>query len=302
MSAVLHRWTMLKRCFLLLPFVLLLTGCDPKFWKIQMWMWSENHKSLDFYGKIVDQDGLPVDGVRVTAGVGTYVSFTESGGTKYFTVSDAEGRFSFIGIHGSGCGYLPEKPGYEFSQRQAFASRPEDYVPDPNNPAVLKMWKLHGAERMIKARIHGYIPCDGTPTVFNLTTGKGVSIGGNFTVRLVRNPVNIVRGKPFDWQLTLEVSGGGMKENTDLYPYEAPAAGYQHGITVNMPAGTRAWSPDYQKAFYFTAGNGQDYGRINIDLTGDFQPPPTSFDADIYVNTAGSRNLEFDPFKQIHSQ
>ena len=28
---------------------LLSTGCDPKFWKMEMWMWAENHKSMDFY-------------------------------------------------------------------------------------------------------------------------------------------------------------------------------------------------------------------------------------------------------------
>jgi len=158
---------------------------------MQMWMWSENHKSLDFYGRIIDQDGRPVEGAKVIAAVGTIVSFTESGGTKYVTVSDAEGRFSFIGIRGSGCGYLLEHPGYVFSQRQPFASRPKDYVPDPNKPSVLSMWKLQGAEPMVKARIHGYIPCDGTPTVFDLITGKRVASGGNLTVRLSRNPVDI---------------------------------------------------------------------------------------------------------------
>jgi hypothetical protein len=93
-----------------------------------------------------------------------------------------------------------------------------------------------------------------------------------------------------------------LKENDDLYPNNAPASDYQQSITVSMPLGAKNWSPYLQRAYYFTAGNGQDYGRINIDLTGDFQPPPTNLDADIYVNTAGSRKLEFDPFKQIHPQ
>jgi hypothetical protein len=51
---------------------LLITGCDPKIIKMEVWMWSENHKSMDFYGKIVDQNNLPVAGASVTAGVGTY--------------------------------------------------------------------------------------------------------------------------------------------------------------------------------------------------------------------------------------
>lgn len=286
----------------LFAMALLSAGCDPKTVAIEVLMSSENHKSMDFYGKIVDQDNHPVEGARVIAGVGTYEGPSRSGGQKYYTLSDAEGRFSFTGIHGAGCGYILEKTGYEFNQRQPFASRPKDYIPDPNKPATFSMWKLHGAEPMVKARIHGYIPCDGTPTMFNLTTGKRVASGGNLVVRLSRNPVDIVRGKPFAWQLTLEVSGGGLRKNDDLYPNKAPATDYQQSITVSMPLEAKNWSPDFQRSYYFTAGNGQDYGRINIDLTGDFQPPPTSFDADIYVNTAGSRILEFDPFKQIRSQ
>src|SRR5271157_451676 len=124
----------------------LCAGCDPKVWQMEMLMWSENHKPMDFYGKIIDQNNLPVEGVNVTAGVGTYEGPTRSGGHKYSTTSDAEGRFSFTGIHGAGCGYWLEKSGYEFNQRQPFASRPKDYIPDSNKPAVLSMWKLHGAE------------------------------------------------------------------------------------------------------------------------------------------------------------
>ena len=165
--------------------------------------------------------------------------------------------------------------------------------------AIFHMWKLKGAEPMIKARIHAYVPCDGRPTMFDLLTGKKVASGGDLTVRLIRDPVQIVRGKPFGWQLNLEVSGGGLQEITDLYPNEAPASGYQPAITVNMPVGAKNWSPDCHNTYYFTAENGRDYGRIIVDLTGDFQPPPTSFDADIYVNPSGSRNLEFDPFKEI---
>src|SRR5277367_2980121 len=86
----------------LLVVTFVFTGCDPKIIKMQVWMWSENHKSMDFYGKIVDQENRPIEGVSVTAGVGTYDGPTRSGGQKYQTTSDAEGRFSFTGIHGAG--------------------------------------------------------------------------------------------------------------------------------------------------------------------------------------------------------
>jgi hypothetical protein len=38
---------------------------------------------------------------------------------------------------------------------------------------------------------------------------------------------------------------------------------------------------------------------MKLKIMADFQPPPTLFDVQIYANPAGSRNLEFDPKKQI---
>lgn len=272
---------------------------NPKVAKIEAMVATENAKSLDFYGKVIDQFGNPVVGVNVEAGVGLVVSFTQSGGKQYVTETDATGRFSFVGIHGAGVGFTLTKKGYSYDQRLPSSSRPKDYVPDSGNPVIFTMWKLKGAEPMVKARIHAYIPCDGTATMFDLFTGKKVVRGGGLTVRLNRDPVNIVRGKPFGWQLSLEIPRGGLLEIAGPYPNEAPANGYRQVVTVSMPTEKKDWSPDFQKAYYFTTGERQDYGRINIDLTADFQPPPTSFDADIFVNPSGSRNLEFDPAMQV---
>jgi hypothetical protein len=257
-----------------------------------------NSGSLDFYGKVIDQNGNAVAGAKIEGYVMTEVGLDGTKETPHMTESDGEGYFEFIGLRGERLGVVPEKDGYQFVQRGNGNWSPGAKT-DPSNRVIFHMWKLQGAEPMVKARIHAYIPCDGTPTMFDLTTGKRVASGGNLTVRLNRDPVDIVRGKSFNWQLTVEVSEGGVQEIADLYPNEAPAEGYQQSVTVSMPVGAKNWSPDLQKAYYFTTGNGQDYGRIAIDLTGDFQPPPTSFDADIYVNTAGSRNLEFDQTKQV---
>lgn len=259
-------------------------------------MWSENHKPLDFYGKIVDQDGRPVEGVKVIAGVGTYVSFTESGGTKYFTVSDAEGRFSFTGIHGAGSGYLLEKDGYEFNQRQPFASRPKDYVPEPDKPAILTLWRLQGAEPMLRTQIQAGLACDGTPRRLDPLTGRRDT--GDLVVSLTRNPVNIDRGYSFDWTLTLEIAGGGLIETSDIYPYEAPANGYRSSISIKMPANTKQWTPQINRTYYIF--DGKNYGRITIDLMANYQPPPTHFEVASYMNPSGSRNLEFEQAKQVH--
>ena len=274
--------------FIILASILLCSGCDPKFVKMELWMWSENHKSMDFYGKVVDQDGIPVEGVTVTAGVGTIESFTRSGGRKYDTVSDARGRFSFTGIHGAGCGYLLKKEGYEFSQRLPCSSRPKNYVPDPNKPVIFPVWKLHGREHLLESQIQAGLACDGTPRKFDPLTGSRDA--GMLTASLIRKPVNIDPGKPFDWSMTLQLPSGGLAPVSDPYPNLAPAEGYQSSVKIEMSSDAKDWNPHSVKSFYFF--DGEHYGRITIDIMANYQPPPTHIEIHSFVNPSGSRNLE----------
>ena len=148
---------------------------------------------------------------------------------------------------------------------------------------------------MIQAQVHTYVSCNGTQETFNLLTGRRK---GDLQVALTRNPVNIDRSKPFDWTLTVGIANGGLIEITDLYPNEAPAEGYQPSVTITMSADDKNWTSSFSRSYYFQSG--QTYGRMTINVTANFQPPPTFFGADIYANPSGSRNLEFDPSKQIN--
>jgi len=257
---------------------------------------SANGKSLDFYGKVVDQYGQPVTGAKVQGNVMSIHSMTQSNDKIYLTETDGSGLFKFIGLHGVELGIWPQKEGYVYNLKLP-SRRPDNYQPSPDNVVTFTMWKLKGSEPMIHARIHAYIPCNGAQTSFNILTGKS---GGNLIVTLNRNPVNIDRSKPFDWTITISLATGGLVKITDLYPNEAPINGYQPSLTINMPANDKNWSHSINGSYYFQSGNGQIYGRMIIKITANFQPPPTFFGADIYANPSGSRNLEFDPAKQIN--
>ena len=261
---------------------------------------NENSKSLDTYGIVIDQHGDPVPGAKVRAGVGLYVDFTRSGGEDYYTQTDSKGRFSFLSLHGAGVGFTPEKPGYQFNGRLP-NSRPNDYNPNPNNPIVLKMWKIEGTQPMIYTRINHLLPLDGKPASFDLQTGKLATGGGDMDVTYKRNPLNVSSTRPFDWSITFGMSNGGIVEDNDPYPNEAPAEGYKPSITIDMPATALGWSSSLTRSFYFKSRGGQTFGRMSVTITlgGGRQPAPTLFDAVIYANPAGSRNLEFDPAKQI---
>ncbi len=248
--------------------------------------------SMDTYGKVVDQYGQPVVDAKVQANVDT--SFGDS--TDYHSKTDVQGLFHFLGLHGQGLGIELQKEGYYFDYMLASAQRPGNYLPAPSNPMVLTMWKLHGAEPMKHFDIVSPIPCDGTPARFDLLTGKK-STNGDLTVSLTRNPLNIDpmhRDKPFNWSVTFEVTNGGLVLNTNLYPYEAPAEGYQSKMTFDFQTNSPIWTVHFTPSLYFKARNGQVYGRITVNLTSNFQPPPTPFSAKIYANPAGSRNLEYE--------
>jgi hypothetical protein len=253
-----------------------------------------NNGSLDFYGKIIDQNSQPVTGAKVNGYVMTQVGLERTKETQHLTESDAEGNFEFIGLHGESLGVGPEKEGYQYDEH-GNGNWSLGGKTDPSNRVIFKMWKLQGAEPMLHTSIQAGLACDGTPRKFDPLTGRRDA--GDLVVTLTRKPVNIDRGKPFDWTLTLGISGGGLIPINDLYPDEAPADGYQSSVAINMPSDTKNWTPSVVQSYYIF--DGKNYGRITINIMANYQPPPTHFEIDSYVNPAGSRNLEFDPSKQV---
>jgi hypothetical protein len=253
----------------------------------------DDQVSMDTYGKVVDQNGNPIAGVKVNGHLGSETdSYTERN-----TTTDASGLFHFLGLHGSWLAMHFQKDGYEFDER-LLPERPKNYLPDLNNPLVITMWKLKGAEPMKHSTIHAYIPCDGSITRFDLLSGKQ-DPNGDFSISLSRNPANIIPNKPFSWSVTFEVTNGGLQGITNIYPYEALMDGYQSRITFDFPTNAPKWSSLFTPALYFKSKDGKIFCRMTVKIMADFQPPPTLFRAEIYANPAGSRNLEFDPAKQI---
>jgi len=257
----------------------------------------QNKQPQDFYGKVIDQHGEPVAGVTVTGSL--IIDTGEDLKTKeiHTTQTDAEGLFQFTGGEGSEIAVVVNKAGYEMGDRGEGYKGPVGKKTSPTDRAILTMWKLKGAEPMVHTRIEVGIPCDGTQRNFDLLTGHRVENGGDLTVSFARDPVDIVRGKPFDWKLILGVPEGGLLEIADLYPNEAPADGYQPNVQIDMPATTNKWTPDFNGSYYLESRGEKIFGRVTVRLTGNYEPPPTHFEIDAYLNPAGSRNLEIDSSK-----
>ena len=264
----------------------------------------EDTDSMDIYGKVIDQSGNPIARVQVNGNLHRNVE----GSIPQKTVTDAQGRFQFLGLHGAGFNIELQKEGYYFDYMLPCAHRPKNYLPDPDKPLIITMWKRRGAEPMKHIYIQSSVPCDGTPEHFNLLASKMNGTiadirpsSGDFTVTLTRNPLVVQRPHPFNWSVTLSITNGGLLEYTNQpYPYEAPEAGYHSVVTMDFPTNMPHWQNEIKQGYYFKSNDGQIYGRMTICIVADRPQPPTYFTAEVYANPAGSRNLEFDPQKQTH--
>ncbi len=270
---------------------------DPKVAIIEGIWAGKNAQAQDFYGRVVDQHGKPVAGATIT-GTLMQIQGVDVGTKKdfYTRETDKDGNFEFTGLHGWQLGVVVKKVGYQMGQGTGFYQPPNQAdKSSPKERAIFHMWKLQGAEPMVHTSIQAGLACDGTPRKFDVLTGRRDT--GDLVVTLTRNPVNIDRSKPFDWNLTLGIAEGGLIEIADPYPNQAPISGYQSSIAINMPTGTKGWTASLVRSYYIF--DGKNYSRITINIMANYQPPPTHFEIDSYVNPSGSRNLEFDPAKQV---
>jgi len=259
---------------------------------------AQNATPLALYGKVIDQYGAPVVGAKMRGNVLLNVDVEHSGSKNYYTETDSNGLFNFTDLHGVSFGVEPQKEGYEYTEKGS-VNWTKNYKPDPANAVIFNMWKLKGAEPMIHSKFASWIPYNGTPITFNISTGKQ-SETGDLQVTLIRDPLQIKRGKEhFAWHVQIMVPGGGIIKTTDIYPYLAPENGFSQTFEFGVAQNDPNWVRDLTGTFYFHAKNG-NYGRIIIDLAADSdRPQGTGFEAEVWLNPSGSRNLEFDGTKEI---
>jgi hypothetical protein len=272
---------------------------NPKVKAMEKMMAEINAKPINVYGKVIDQFDQPVVGAKVNGGTLLMISFERSGGETVSTVTDAQGRFSFTGLHGARFGLEIEKAGYKYDT-QLNVNWWNNYKPDPDNPAVFHMWKLQGAEPMVHTKFDSRVPYNGQAVAFVILTGRKTS-SGDLQITLIRNPLQVQRGgAPFDWSVQIQVAGGGLVGTSDLYPDEAPEGGYQPTFAFSMTKDAANWTQRLTKTYYIHTANG-DYGRVNIDLTTDSERPQgTGITIETWLNPVpGDRNLEFDPTQAI---
>lgn len=267
---------------------------------------------IEFFGKVVDERGNPVEGASTFYIVGT-LSFDGSP-TLEGPRTDGSGLFSITGKRGPNLSVRVEHDGYHMTgtAKQRFEYARKDYTPgneppppprESSAPAVFVLKRKGVAEPLMHhQRIKTKLPMNDSPVTIDARSGRA-GVGGNETISISMKsdgdklPLNEFH--PFDWSVTIEAPGGGILERTDAIDFEAPEDGYVPHQTINMPASLPrdAWKSDIQRDYFikFASGN---YGRIRLNISGD----KGRSIAEVFLNpTPGSRNLEFDPARAVKS-
>ena len=258
-----------------------------------------NDVPIAFYGRLEDQFGSPVVGAKIAASIRIY-NGVQSTAERVSVASDANGFFQVKGGKGESLGLWPSKEGYtlattgtEFKYSYMYA---DHYTPDPNNPTVIKMWKLQGAEPLVGIGKEYKLPFTNAPFFFDLATGNVSDNGGDLEIIITRVPGSLSKRSPGDWSIEFKPVSGGIIESepaTSHITYEAPAGGYQDGYFVQMNHDDPAWYDNVDKVFFLKSRGGQVYSKLNFDFRINNEPNDLMwFQFRGVANTNGSRNWE----------
>lgn len=262
--------------------------------------------SINFYGKVVDEQGVPIAAVTTYYIVG---SDSLSGGPTYEgPVTGQDGLFSIIGKNGPDLSVWVRHPAYyqttsadqifEYSSRQYTPGKEPPSLPTQDKPAVFVLKKRGAAEPLIRFKnIRLSLPLNGAPVAFNMRSGRG-GAGSEVVMFALKSeadklPLNAFH--PFDWSIAIQVPNGGLIERLDALNFDAPANQYLPEIlSENDPKKMKGkWSSVIKKDFFLSFGSGT-YGRLRIEVSGE----KGRVIVESFLNPKfGGRNLEFDPTK-----
>lgn len=246
-----------------------------------------------FYGKLQDQAGQPVVEAEITG--------TAAAKGKFNTTSDANGLFVLKAGVGESLEVMPRKAGFALASTnnvETYTSLMDGGATDSNNPVVIKMWKLQGAEPLVNISKHYLFGYTGDPLFFDLATQEIVSSGGDLKITVVKPPDSASAADAQGWHVDMETDeAGGLTQispEKSKITYWAPADGYQPKITLPMTGNSAQNSESLDEMFFVQAREGGIYAKLAVKISLNAQGL-VNVDLHGIANTNGSCNWEGDP-------
>ncbi|CAM2832428.1 carboxypeptidase-like regulatory domain-containing protein [Rariglobus hedericola] len=245
---------------------------------------------IEFYGKVIDDEGLPVSAAIVSM---HWTDISPNGTSERTMTADTQGNFSLNGVNGKRLIIRIKKDGYRiydsgnrFSFEYAAYYEPEWHVPNAGNPVIFKMHKNRQADPLVVRENQEAELSSGQKRSFVIGP-KGAAV-------MVERLPNIDTSRK-GWAARISVPGGGLVISTVEFPIEAPETDYMETIEVtDKTPKPVVWQGDNGAAFFVKTQQG--YGRVTVRNT----PGAAWVYVTSYFNpNPASRNLEFDPAKVI---
>jgi hypothetical protein len=263
---------------------------------INSYLLSNWQGSINFYGKVIDENSNPVDKANVYFQWNEFP--TEDGMRNTNIKSDAQGLFFLVGARGLTLNVSIQKKGYYSSKRDndsyTFGSLGgAKFSADSQNPVIFHLLKKERGVSLIETKFPpgmriAQLHHDGTPVILDLISGTQVSNGDGQLELQLWHDISDKNAVKFDWKLQLSTSGGGGLVPTDEeFAFQAPQNGYQPSIIVDMPATNQDWNDSFSARYYIQLPNG-DYGRFDLNLLAY----NGVFTVTSVINPSGSQNLE----------
>jgi len=269
---------------------------------LQAWQ-QKIHKPIEFYGKVIDEKGDPVEDAQISFSYNRFIPPEGSSTTN--VLSDQNGLFALAGVMGSTLSVHVEKSGYYpvKSTNQAHFdymdhSGSESFHPDANQPIIFQLRKKRAGVELITSQ-HGVSRDleisglhDGSPVKVDFFN-RQVGTEGQLELSAVKPP----RGQLAPgWSFRMSIPEGGFVEVKDEFPFEAPESGYQPTVEYMFKPGETNWTETLHKQFYIAFGTPRKYGRIDLK---------TGISTGVYlgyaINPDGTRNLEpMEPKAESH--
>ncbi len=254
------------------------------------------NRPVDFYGQVIDQDSNVLSGVEIKSTVEQITmpdpSSGEFAGSKYIKVvrtTDAAGRFEISGLDGDGFGIGLTKNGYEAEPGQrSFGPVGGSY----ENPVIFKMWSTNIHEQLITGNKNFEIVPDGRPYFINLTDGTlSEHESGDLKV-WIQYTNQVVQRQLYDWSAEIDVIDGGLVEDHSPAMYVAPTDGYVPTFKLQQRIKGGQSGEIGDRSFYLILKNGQEYGKMNINLYAPYgYLHPGLIHLSYAINPSGSRIL-----------
>lgn len=253
---------------------------------------------IAYFGKVVDQDGKPLQGVAIEYTVTAIPMMPSLWGPddkkKGECVTDQNGLFSIDGEHGVSLTIKAlKKSGYRESGYYEQAGvryepySPERHMPDRDKPVEFMLIRddLQKAEEALSQQIRFNWNAESTILALGPNVGK-LELTASRTGRDKTDTV-----KKFAWEVKMHTIGFNLVKLPDENARIAPLEGYGTNARVGFSPEEKTWKSEVSERYAILTDSGI-YGLMDLSVYGGGNDGGVCGRVTVYLNKGGTRNLD----------